>query len=423
MGAALGVSLAALAPGILWPQRVYTATVKLLVTAPEATNVDIYNTYRVATPQDEITLATNNFVDILNSDQTRQRTIEALNLPAQFQDYALSVQVPRDTAFLRVSVKLSNDDWATKIANMHVTQAQQYFGEIRAQPTTAIKTTLGMHLQDARTELRSAQTSVIDFQQANQITALDSELSQDNNTLGDLYRRRNQAVVDGSGAGLVAGIQQLTTVLEGQRQTALAEGDKSRIAALDDLIAFQHNQISSLAADSPQAEGAQLAQMIQTLQAQRTAAGLRSDVIRVNVLNFAIAYHTQQLISLEQQTLILPVIDQLISQQRAKILALEELQPQYDELKSSLSLAQANYDRLLGAYQEAVVKEDTALRADFIQVALPAAPDYSQVGPRIRDLVPLGVAASLAVAIALAYAAEGISRLLAARKAMQAANT
>jgi uncharacterized protein involved in exopolysaccharide biosynthesis len=91
---------------------------------------------------------------------------------------------------------------------------------------------------------------------------------------------------------------------------------------------------------------------------------------------------------------------------------LNALVPQYSELSTRTEQAQANLRTLSDAYQEAVIKEDTALRADFLQVVLPAAVQQQADTSGAISLIALGLIASLGAAVTLAFLAELLARWL-----------
>jgi polysaccharide biosynthesis transport protein len=413
MLAIIFVTMLAIPLRILTARGEYTASVKVLVTAPEKTHVDLFGSFRTMSEEEEINIARNNFVDVLRSDETRRRVIVALALPEALHDYRLHVSVSRETNFLTVNVTTFDGQWAAQIANEHVAQARQYFGEIRAQPAALAKLALAAQISEASTQLNQAEQALVDFKNQHLITSISAEHTLRMNVLSRLYDQRYQAQLASSGAILTQAFPELIRSLDAQRSAAINRNELDRAAAWDQVIAFTSAQILEFTSSDPTVSPIdRLSQLITDLEAQRLAAEQAGQRAVAESYAYAVAYYSGQLLALKQAASSLAVTNQLIAEQEAKIMAVNELAPRFNELESRAEQAKSNYLTLSSAYQEATIKEDTALRSDFIQVVLPAAASNRPNQSSAISLIVLGLVGSLGAAIALAFVAEFLGRWL-----------
>lgn len=391
----------------------YTGTVKLLVTAPEQTSVDLFGAYRTSTAADEINIARNNFGDVLKSDETRRRVITALNLPEALHDYKVSVNLSRETDFLTVDITTLDSEWAARIANEHIAQARQYFGEIRAQPVALAKLALAAQVSEATAQLAQDEQALVEFKNEHQISSIEAEQSLRMTVLARLHNDRYNAELASQGAALAVAFPELIKALESQRSSAIQRQESARAAAWDEVIAFTSGQILRYSqGDETLTPVDRLNGVITELEAERAAAAAGGRLASADGYAYVIAYYSGQLLSLKQATTTLAVTNQLIANQEAAVADLNALVPQYSELTARAEQARANLSTLSDAYQEAVIKENTALRADFIQVVLPAAVESRQDTSGAISLIALGLIASLGAAVTLAFVAEFLGRWL-----------
>jgi uncharacterized protein involved in exopolysaccharide biosynthesis len=375
--------------------------------------VDIFTDSRTSTAADEINIARNNFGDVLKSDETRRRVIETLGLPEVLHDYKVTVNLSRETDFLTVQITTIDGEWAARIANEHIAQARQYFGEIRAQPVALAKLALAAQVSEATTRLAEAEQSLVNFKNEHRISSIEAEQSLRMSVLSRLYNDRYTAELASQGAALALAFPELIRSLESQRSAALQRQETARAAAWDEVIAFASGQILDYAqADETLTPVDRLNGVITELEAERASAAAGGRLASADGFAYVIAYYSGQLLSLKQATTTLEVTNQLIANQEAAVADLNALVPQYSELSTRAEQAQANVRTLSDAYQEAVLKEDTALRADFLQVVLPAAVETRPDTSAAISLTALGLIASLGAAITLAFVAELLGRWL-----------
>lgn len=352
-------ALVLVGPGISATRNEFIGTVKLLVTLPEISTVDLYGSYRSSTAQDEVNLARNNFADIVNGSEVRARTIEALGLSESLRSYGLEVEEPRDSDFLVVKVRAPERVWAAEIANTHAEEALTYFGEIRARPAAAAKGALNEQLEEARIQLVADEQAVLSFEDANGISSLDDELNLQREVLTDLYLRRNRYTVEGT-QGLSLAYREIIQILEAERLRALEHYQAIKAAALEDVI------------------------------------GLYTD----NTIDLLEQYRA------ETAVMQLTTIDALIEREEENLSRLTLLKPELDELEFRLVRSEARVQQLLDAYQEASTKEGTALKVNFVHVVLPATPPLQPDTRTATMLLLLTVVGSIGLGLILAFGVD-----------------
>jgi uncharacterized protein involved in exopolysaccharide biosynthesis len=354
------VALVLVAPSVSSARNEYAGQVKLLVTLPEISTVDLYGAYRSSSVQDEVNLARNNFVDIVKSVEVRRRTTESLELSESLRQYDLEVDEPRDTEFLVITVKAPDRIWAAEIANAHVGEALGYFGEIRARPAAAARDALTEQLQEVRVRVFADEEALLAFEESNRISSLDAELQIQRQVLADLYLQKNRYTVEGAASGLSIAFREIIQTLESERTVAEESGRADQAGALDDVIERYADNMSDL---------------LEQYKAETSVIFVAS---------------TDSLIALEEE----------------KLARLNRLKPQYDNLEFQLSRSQARMQQLYDANLEAGSKEDTARKVNFIHVVLPATPPFQANTRSAAILLILTVVGSAGIGVALAFVIE-----------------
>lgn len=186
---------------------VYTASIQMQISTPQREEVAAYDEYRSINLRDEITVAINNFVELLQSDEVYKRTITQLGLKSTTdRPYAVEAERLRDADFVNVTVEASTADLAAKTANTHVAIAIAYYGELRAKSTKAEKTLFTEQLRVAEADFQSAEKALADFRTQNGIFSLESQLATQQKLLEQLQLERDQRLLQASSAisGMVA---------------------------------------------------------------------------------------------------------------------------------------------------------------------------------------------------------------------------
>lgn len=187
--------------GTRFAEPVYAATVRLQISTPQREDVAVYDEYRSISLRDEITVAINNFDELLQSDEVRKQTISQLGLEDKDGRYTVMTARVRDADFINVTVEALTPSLAAEIANTHVRIAIAYYGELRAQSTRAEKDLFAEQLRVAETEFRNAEKALADFRTQNGIYSLESQMSTQQRLLEQLQLERDQRLLEQTTTG------------------------------------------------------------------------------------------------------------------------------------------------------------------------------------------------------------------------------
>ena len=127
----------------------YESIVRIQLSTPQSDDVSLVNASRSSNVRDEATLARNNFLVVLKSPEVVDRTANTLALGQADADYAVTGTALRDTDFIEVDVRATTPELAQKIANTHVQQAIQRYGELRAKPAGATRSFIAQQIGGA----------------------------------------------------------------------------------------------------------------------------------------------------------------------------------------------------------------------------------------------------------------------------------
>ena len=174
---------------------VYEASVKIQVSSPPPVDVTLYDQYRSSNLRDDMTVATNNFRNLMQSTEVNQRTITQLGLTAEDADYSLQVSALGDSDFIYATAQARTPQLAQQIANAAVSIGITYYGEVSAKPAAAAGDSIHTQLQNAEKDLRTAQETLAAFQKENNITSLEDELANANLLIQRLQTDRNDLLV------------------------------------------------------------------------------------------------------------------------------------------------------------------------------------------------------------------------------------
>jgi capsular polysaccharide biosynthesis protein len=326
---------------------VYTSTVKLQVTPPEPDDVTLYTPSRPGTSREEITAQQNNFSGVARGLAVAAITVKQLGLSMSAQELADRVvtEIPAFSDFVYVHVSADNPNDAQAIARVHTQNSLTYFGQARAQATTARKQFVTEQLLTATADLNAARAAIFRFQTKNGTVDLNRDIQGYQDTLRSLSVDRDRDTVEIERATSAA------TFYLAQAQKATVDGDNVGAAGY---------RVSAAAN-------------------QATAEGMRSAVIRLN---------------------------ELIAQRQSEMFSLQSLTTENDRLQGELQRAQSTYNFLQGKRSEAEVKETDALNVSFMQVVeqanMPARPEKVQT----KNLLIPGVAASVIGGVILSFVLE-----------------
>lgn len=177
-------------------EPVYTAGVRLQISTPQREEVALYDEYRSIGLRDEITVAINNFVELLQSDEVTARTISQLGLQGKDAEYEREARSVADADFVDVTVKARTPTLAADIANTHANVAVSYYGDLRAQSISAEMDLLADQLQTAEGTFQAAEKAFSEFRNQNGIFSLQSQLTTQERLLEQLQLTRDELVLD-----------------------------------------------------------------------------------------------------------------------------------------------------------------------------------------------------------------------------------
>jgi|GEM_PF-1533265 len=342
---------------ILNTDPVFESQVKLQMTAPQEENVSIFSQRSSINARDELTIARNNFMEVLDSAVVWSRTIKKLDLRGADANYDIDITALRDADFIYITVQARTAELAEQIANTHTTTAIEYYGEVRAKPSSAVKDFLAKELESAGEERRASELAFTQFKIDNGVANLESELSN---------------------------MQVLVNQLQLERDTGTAAEYTN-----------------------PQLKG--LLGIIDNLRIEREKAFGRGEVAVVERYDQSIQRYTTQLAELQSSANAPSGIDEVIVRRQEELQRLAQLEPKYNELQENVKRSRQEYDLLEDKYGEAVLKENTVKAASFIQIVEPAIAPTAPVPTKLRVLLILAVAGSLGLGVMWVFLLEYIA--------------
>lgn len=194
--AIVAVTELALWLGMRSAEPVYAASVRLQISTPQREEVAAYDQNRYVDGRAEITVAINNFMELLPNNEIRQRTISQLGLAEKDALYTLNVGRVSDADFIKVTVEARTPNLAAEIANTHVKIAIAYYGELRAQSTNAEKALFSEQLQVAEKDFLAAERALADFRTLHGIYSIESQISTQQKLLEQLQLERDLRLLD-----------------------------------------------------------------------------------------------------------------------------------------------------------------------------------------------------------------------------------
>jgi uncharacterized protein involved in exopolysaccharide biosynthesis len=170
----------------------YQTQVTLLLSTPDREDVNVTGEYTFTNDRDEITNVSDRFVTIAQYSEVKQRTLQELGLE---HDYSVVANARLGADFVTITISADTPELASTIANAHAENAIEYFGEIRALPSTEALEHFDAELQTAFQELGDARQALADFYTANSIIPLEAELESQNSVLERLELLRVNVLV------------------------------------------------------------------------------------------------------------------------------------------------------------------------------------------------------------------------------------
>lgn len=229
------VSQLALWLGMRSADPVYTASVRLQISTPQREEIALYDEYRSIGLRDEIAVAINNFVELVQSDEVFARTVSKLDLVGEDAEYELEADSVADADFVDVSAKARSSTLAADIANTHAAVAVAYYGELRAQATRAEMDLLADQLEMAAGAFQASEKAFSEFRNQNGIFSLDSQLATQERLLEQLQLARDTLVLEAAASITATEAITATTIdpiSEVDRLIAQRQSELDRFTAL-----------------------------------------------------------------------------------------------------------------------------------------------------------------------------------------------
>ncbi len=229
--------------GMRSAEPAYAATARLQISTPQRGEVEAYDEYRSISMRDEITVAINNFMELVQSDEVYERTASQLGLKEKDTHYTVEVKRIRDADFIDVTVEARTPNLAAEIANAHVSIAIAYYGELRSQLTKAEKDLFAEQLGVAEKEFHAAEKTLADFRTQNGIYLLESQMSTQQKLLEQLQLERDQRL-----------LEQATMIITNTDKAMLVTATPAvdPVKEVDKLIAQRQNELDQFTALAPQ---------------------------------------------------------------------------------------------------------------------------------------------------------------------------
>lgn len=394
---------------LLFSKPKYEGQAKLQFSTPEQASVSIYTEqYRSINPRDEITVARNNFVSILGSDEIRNRTLQALNLDPIKTKFTLETKSDNDSDFLYVTVRAPSAQLAASITNTIIDQAIKYYGELRAKPSLDEKNLYAAQLKTAEDDYNTAADSFTSFKTENNVVDLPQEILTAQRLLEQLQSQRDIRVSESSVKDTVSQINELITLRQKELDRLLALQPMYAILEANYNEALQQYRLTLTPLLAGQRKAAEekfrsAEKAFNEYKAQNNISSLQDEITLNNDLLKALQTSLDQR-KLDDSTrdVVISQIDELIVQRKKELDRLSALQSTYNVREEKVNEAQANYQHILSKYTEADLTATVLRAAKFIQVIEPAQAPIKPINNWVQLLV-LGVLGSLGLGVILAF--------------------
>ena len=373
----------------------YQSSLTLQVTTPDREDVAIIDTYTWTSDRDEITIVSNNFLQVAEYDQVQDFTRAELGIT---ENYDIEAEAENGADLVYINVTASSPSLAAEIANAHARNAIQYFGELRTRPSRQAMDLFEAEINIAQQELLEAQQALRNFQLEYGIVNVGDEIELQQEVLQRLVVSREQYVLDyltnaeDSIESQLLDINPNTTPGVGipvannvQREEQLRELEAQR----SDIVTL----IESIEANGP-IEGVDVESLENTIEMyDRQILNLMQgfDTGAVILENGNVSDIAGPEIMQSSQVIRL---DGLITSQRQRVADIAQLEPEHTRLVRELTRAQETYDLLASKIIETDLKQSFAREAVFLQVIKPAVPPRAAEDALVKNMI-FGGAASL----------------------------
>ncbi|MEM9773435.1 MAG: hypothetical protein AAF902_02565 [Chloroflexota bacterium] len=389
-----------LTAGIYISQRsvseLYSAQVRLQLTAPDRDDVRLVDEYRYVNQREEATLARNNFTEISKSDVVYESTQTILGLDDSEMDYSIEVSPIHDSDFVVVKVLSNSESNLIEIANVHVAETIKALGNTRALSSEASSNSFSIQLEESVASLEAADLALAQYLSQNQIVSLDSEIQIEKEVIETLEIQKARLNLDlsqsdelNSAEVLQARISEIELQIEQEKLNQLVAEQSELLSGIElpeTLTTAQRNNLNQIA-NSISNQTAELVELrIANLESQR-------DQLLADLDSLEDAGTSNQAV-LE--------IDALIAERRSNLARLISLEPEYNVLNANAKGALETYELVLEKYNESQVRAEVNRGASFVQIVDEAF--FTSLEPSTTtQFVLLGMAVGLILGILIAF--------------------
>lgn len=415
IGSILGVTILGLIILVFTSQDTYTSFVELQVTAPETEGVSLFGAVRYAGEREAVTIARNNFSVVVESEIIREQTVQELGLSESEAEYELEIQPVLDSDFLSIGFTSTSPELAATIANTHIQKSIVRQGNLRSLPAQQQLEELNEELVGAEESLREAEAAMADFQDAHNLTSLQTELDTHEQRLQRLELNRSDLLISEpfSGSNEVEPIEVLIAEREAELRPFLdirhtynqlllnLESAKERynLAVSSGLVV----DINSAQVALSDAETA-----VNNFQASNDIESVENTIFQINTLIEELKLERDRRLiapSENLQNARVLTIDALIQESQERIDTLSRLEPEFNFLTLQVSRATQDYDFILQKFNEAEIVVSATESANFIQIITLATPP-DEASSSLKFLLVFGFAGALGFGIFLAFILE-----------------
>ena len=179
----------------------YESKVTMQVTAPPPQEVPLYSEFGRQALADEIYRTQTGFSELLEAGNVPNLVLKELPeiplQPSELRD-RVTVEIPRDSQLMHVSVRAAEPEMAAVLANKTVEVGLRRYGELSAQATESTRQFIEEQLEAARAEVADAEAQLIQFQIDNKVGSLDRAVDRQYDLVRSLKIERDLAWVDGN---------------------------------------------------------------------------------------------------------------------------------------------------------------------------------------------------------------------------------
>lgn len=343
----------------------YRSSARLQVVAAAPGEVSLFGQFRAAASRDEIIQAQADFIQTLYSDNVAFTTIAATGLGISPMALKANIVNSTDGAFINVTYAAVSPEEAEKVLATLIDQTLATYRQLQARPATVTREFLTGELETADQQVSEAREALVKFKQRHNLADLDREIFATQDVLRSLRSQRDNA----------------------QSQALQAQA----------LVDFYQAQVDAATNAADEATKREATATATFWLGQGRAYGDRL------IEQQALAESMQ--IQLEQ-------LNQQIAAREAELASYIGLQSELAGINERLARAESNFNFLYGKQNEAILKENQALKSGFIQITNPVRTSDRPFRSSASRLLILGAVVSIVAGLVLVFLLEFIESIV-----------